>query len=127
MLAKDLRIVPLEPAFGAKGAVSAFRISFSYFDRYKAQMAVNFVINALLEQRQNQANANASGMSETLRQITQRKGGEVLEVLDPASLPASPAAPNRAVITLGGLFIGLLIGVIRIWRQRPVSAVLQPA
>jgi uncharacterized protein involved in exopolysaccharide biosynthesis len=61
-------------------------------------------------------------MSVALRQIYERKGGEVLEVLDPASLPTHPAAPNRLAISLAGLGIGLLIGVIRIWPRRPRAA-----
>jgi capsular polysaccharide biosynthesis protein len=127
MLANDLRIVPLEPTSEAKGAVAAFRISFSYYDRGKAQETVNALMNAFEEQWQKQAYAKAPQMSVALHQIYQRKGGEVLEVVDPASLPVAPVAPNRALISVAGMGIGLLIGVVRIWRWRPGAAVLQPA
>jgi hypothetical protein len=111
MRGNDLRIAPVE------GGVSAFRISFSYYDRYKAQQTVNSLMNAFDEHRQDQAKANAAQMSLAVRMITQRKAGEVLWVLDPASLPTFPVAPNRLAISLAGMGVGLLIGVIRLWRR----------
>lgn len=126
MVDNDLRIVPLEPPFGAKGAVSAFSISFSYHDRYKAQQTVNALMNAIVMFRQNQLKSNMPRMSVALQAITQRKGGEVLEVLDPPTIPTHPESPPRAAISLAGLGIGLLIGVIRLWRWPP-AATLQPA
>lgn len=45
-----------------------------------------------------------------------------LEVLDPPSLPVNPASPNRLVIVLIGLLLGLIVGgVIAQWRgnRRP--------
>jgi hypothetical protein len=123
---RDLHIVPLEPTPGARGAVSAFTISFTYSDRYKAQQAVNWLMNEF-ERVHFAKGRSASQGNATLYQIYQRKGGEVLEVLNPASLPTSPAAPNRAAISVAGFGIGLLIGVIMVWRQRPGAVVLQPA
>ncbi len=43
--------------------------------------------------------------------LTKRKAGENLEVLDPASLPQSPTAPNRWLIVGAGLGLGLALGV----------------
>jgi uncharacterized protein involved in exopolysaccharide biosynthesis len=124
MRANDLRIVPAAPTLEAKGIVSAFNISFSYYDRYKAQQAVNWLMNAFVEQRQKQTLLNMPRMSMALQQISQRKAGEVLEVVDPASLPTHPVAPNRAAISLAGLGIGLLIGVIRLWPWQPAAVPL---
>jgi capsular polysaccharide biosynthesis protein len=51
------------------------------------------------------------GESETAQAIDERKAGENLEVLDPASLPESPTEPNRLVIATIGTGIGFVIGV----------------
>jgi uncharacterized protein involved in exopolysaccharide biosynthesis len=66
-------------------------------------------------------------MSVAVHQIYRRKGGEVLEVVDPASMPVAPVAPNRLMISGIGMGIGLLIGLIRLWLWQQGTAVLQPA
>lgn len=43
--------------------------------------------------------------------LTKRKAGENLEVLDPASLPEAPTAPNRWLIVGVGVGLGLTVGV----------------
>ena len=43
--------------------------------------------------------------------LTKRKAGENLEVLDPASLPEVPFAPNRWLIVGAGIGLGLGLGV----------------
>jgi hypothetical protein len=119
MVANDLRIAPLGPASATKGADPAFRISFSYSDRYKAQATVQALMNRFDELNQVLAKrrAEASG-SVMLRAITQRKAGEGLDVLDTASLPTSPSNwPNRLTIAVGGFFVGLLVGAIRLVRR----------
>jgi succinoglycan biosynthesis transport protein ExoP len=40
-----------------------------------------------------------------------RQKGEHFEVLDAAVTPEKPAAPNRLLISIGGLFAGLILGV----------------
>jgi uncharacterized protein involved in exopolysaccharide biosynthesis len=48
----------------------------------------------------------------TAEEMERRKQGEMLEVLDPASLPISPDLPNRPlVITIGAAF-GLFLGIV---------------
>ena len=120
MLARDLRITVASPAFSATGTVSAFSISFSYSDRFKAQQTVQALMNKIDELYMDQQIVNAS-RSLRLHVITQRKEGEVLDVLDTASLPWSPVSPNRLVIASIGLGVGLLIGAVVIWFQRPRS------
>jgi succinoglycan biosynthesis transport protein ExoP len=44
-------------------------------------------------------------------EINNRKAGESLDLLDPASLPETPAAPNRWQIVMFGAFAGLMSGV----------------
>ncbi len=120
MIDRDIRIVPLP------GSAGAFRISFSYTDRYKAQSVVRELVTALVETNVLDARANASQMSPTLRDIEMHKAGENLEVLDPASLPEAPVAPNRLLIGAAGLGVGLLLGVLMLWRRRPGGPELQP-
>jgi uncharacterized protein involved in exopolysaccharide biosynthesis len=50
-------------------------------------------------------------LSATYEEVGKRKEGENLEVLDNASLPATPSAPNRWLICGIGLGAGLMVGV----------------
>jgi succinoglycan biosynthesis transport protein ExoP len=43
-------------------------------------------------------------------EINNRKAGETLDLLDPASLPETPTAPNRWQIVMMGAFAGLMAG-----------------
>ena len=43
-------------------------------------------------------------------EVAQRAQGESIAVIDPASLPQQPVAPNRPVLVLVGLFAGLAVG-----------------
>lgn len=51
-------------------------------------------------------------ISETAQNLEERKAGENLEVLDPASLPEQPAEPNRLLIAGMGIGAGLALGVV---------------
>ena len=50
-------------------------------------------------------------MSQTTQNLEQRGWGETLEVLDAASLPQSPAEPNRYEIGAAGIGLGLMVGL----------------
>jgi polysaccharide chain length determinant protein (PEP-CTERM system associated) len=50
-------------------------------------------------------------MSETSSNLEERKAGENLETLDPASLPEQAAEPNRLLIAGSGVGLGLFFGV----------------
>jgi succinoglycan biosynthesis transport protein ExoP len=50
-------------------------------------------------------------ISETAEEVEKRQQGEQLEVLDPASLPASPTEPKRPVIIAIGTAFGLILGL----------------
>ena len=127
MIAHDLRIAVLNPPSGTTGAASAFSISFSYSNKYKAQAVVHELVSAFTKRYLNTARSNASQVSVTLRNIHERRAGEHLEVIDPASLPELPVAPNRLAIAAAGLGIGLLLGTIRLCLRRPRTPALQPA
>jgi polysaccharide chain length determinant protein (PEP-CTERM system associated) len=50
-------------------------------------------------------------MSQTTQNLEERGWGETLDVLDPASLPQSPAQPNRYEIAAAGIGLGLMVGL----------------
>ncbi|PWU00840.1 MAG: hypothetical protein C5B51_24160 [Terriglobia bacterium] len=56
--------------------------------------------------------AKRRAISETSQNLEERKAGENLEVLDPASLPEQPAEPNRLAIAGAGTATGLILGII---------------
>jgi len=82
------------------GGVRAFSISCEYPDNLKAQAVVREVVARFFRLNQ--------GPSAV----------EILEVLDPASLPARPLAPNRPMIVTAGLFGGAVLGLLAVlvWR-----------
>jgi polysaccharide biosynthesis transport protein len=51
-------------------------------------------------------------ISETSQNLEERKAGENLEVLDPASLPEQPSEPNRLAIAGAGAAAGLILGIV---------------
>ncbi len=51
------------------------------------------------------------GQSELATDLENRRQGEMLELLDSASLPQTPAAPNRWIIIGVGTMIGLAVGM----------------
>lgn len=50
--------------------------------------------------------------SDLSKKLEERKQGELLEMLDPASLPLTPTEPTRAIIIGAGAGIGLLLGFL---------------
>ena len=95
---KALRIQLLQPQ---GGGVRAFSISCEYPDNLKAQAVVREVVARFFR-----LNQGPSAI-------------EILEVLDPASLPARPLAPNRPMIVTAGLFGGAVLGLLAVlmWRS----------
>ena len=56
-------------------------------------------------------------------ELRRRKGAESIDVLDPASLPETPVAPNRAVLAGAGLFAGLFLGAYAM-RRKPAATLM---
>jgi polysaccharide chain length determinant protein (PEP-CTERM system associated) len=50
--------------------------------------------------------------SETTQRLQEQHLGEQLEVLDPASLPVNPVEPNRWEISIIGVVMGMMIGLV---------------
>lgn len=78
---------------------------------------VNETRYAALQRDYQLARANYDDMSkrmeisETSSNLEERKAGENLETLDPASLPEQAAEPNRLMIAGAGIGLGLFLGV----------------
>lgn len=66
--------------------------------------------NLAREEYDNQA--KKLNVSDTARNLEEHKAGENLEVLDPASFPLQPAAPQRLIIAGAGTAIGLVVGIV---------------
>jgi uncharacterized protein involved in exopolysaccharide biosynthesis len=115
MRSRDIDIRMLKPP-GEPSGIPAFGISFTYPDRNKAQAVVRALVTGFTEQnvRVERARAKESG-DEKVNEIVYHKIGLNLEVLDPASLPEKPIAPNRLLIAALGLALGLLFGALALW------------
>jgi capsular polysaccharide biosynthesis protein len=101
MKSRDLRVSVLKPV-RERVPGTALAVSFRYGDRYKAQAVVRQVVTRMLE--------------ENLAQVGRHPAN--LQVLDPASLPQSPAEPNRLAILTLGLGLGLAGGIVATRRRR---------
>jgi hypothetical protein len=122
--ARDLSVTAVNPASGEAAAPAALRISFSYSDRVDLvqMLIISFQVQHLTTDRN-----NALQKGGKLLEITQRKAGESLDVLDPPSMPITPVTPDRPMIAAVGLGIGLLPGAIMLLVRRPQVPALQPA
>jgi uncharacterized protein involved in exopolysaccharide biosynthesis len=89
--------------------ITPFVVSFQHTDRYKAQAVVRVLVTRMTEQHVAEMRKRFDGPS---------PGMPNLEVLDPASLPEQPAEPNRIVIAMLGLGLGLAGGVVVSRRRR---------
>lgn len=84
---------------------SAFNVRFTYPDKVKAQQTVNALVSAFVEQNQEMQRGD-------------RSFGEVLEVVDTASLPVNPVSPYRFMYALSGSVLGFLLAtVIALFRR----------
>ena len=103
---EDLRITPVGD--------SAFRISYAYPDDAKAQLVVRAIITQFIELNVTAMRARMKDLKgdDPLVKLQEYKAGVNLEVLDPASLPQRPAAPNRTVVTALGITAGLVFGAL---------------
>jgi capsular polysaccharide biosynthesis protein len=108
---------------------SAFSISFTYPDRYKAQAVVFEVVSRFTELNADDLRARGIDMpaDNLVRRILEQKLGENLEVLDPASDPQQPIEPLRARWAVIGMGVGLLLGAITLWFRQSRSHTLQTA
>jgi uncharacterized protein involved in exopolysaccharide biosynthesis len=100
--APEVAVRPIASGLVTGGsAAPAFAISFSYFDRVKAQAQVNAFVTRLLSR-------NDAG--------EQEDGGawsaQTIEVLDNANLPEDAVSPDRTMFASVGLGVGVLTGFL---------------
>jgi hypothetical protein len=107
---RDLRITPV--------GANAFRIEFTYPDRYKAQRVVRELITQFAERFVSEQRARAVRAGGQVELADEWRAGPQLEVLDPATLPERPIFPNRLAIGGLGLPIGLFAGIYLQRRKR---------
>ena len=88
-----------------------FVVSFAYPDPVIAQKTTNALIARLVD-----ANLALAGKA------ADRKTGASLDLLDPASLPRNPTAPNRRQIAFLGLGAGVLAGILAVMFRRKSKA-----
>ena len=93
----------------------------------EAQSRARAVVMGFMEQYVTEERAL---QGDQIRFMAEHKMGPNLEVIDPASWPASPAKPNRVTAASLGLIAGLLAGVAMSWWRRPrapaITAMPQP-
>ncbi len=94
-LRQGLQVTPL----GTTGVI----LRFQHKDRIKAQAAVKDILAKL-----------------RLQSWTGHNNVADLRIIDPASIPQAPVSPNRSIIILGGLCIGLLVAGIVMKRPATV-------
>jgi uncharacterized protein involved in exopolysaccharide biosynthesis len=126
----DLHVDPL-PAPLPGGTPKAIRISFESFDPRKAQACVQALIDKLAGHRDHAPSDLLAGTAasfagkpvEPSGYYPWEPGRPYLEVLDPASVPETPASPNRFAIMGAGCLAGLLLGPVyaRLRRRSPHS------
>ena len=89
------------------GGATSFLISCENPDKLKAQAVVRELVSRFIEQ--NNAAQRNQGPST----------GQILEILDPPSLPQRHFFPNRAMIVTAGLLGGAMLGLLAVlvWRK----------
>jgi hypothetical protein len=93
----DIHIDELNVA-AVPGHPSAFQISFSYADRYKAQAVVDELITRFVKENLREVRAKWKESELDERAVIRiAHGTNGVEVLDPASLPRAASWPNRLV------------------------------
>jgi capsular polysaccharide biosynthesis protein len=118
---RDIRIASASPAsLNGLGLVTSLQISFEYPDSYKAQAVVRELVTKFTEgnvrayrdlPRGQMAGSLAFNVAAERKPDRDKVPGSlVLEVVDPATLPASPVSPNRPAAAAIGLLAGMLLG-----------------
>lgn len=130
---------------------SALMISFRYPDRFKAQQVVAAVVTKFADSEfitteadlmaapplPHRTKEDCIGTGNELVDCImayqgngfskatpprRRKSAELLDLLDPASLPETPVSPNRFQLAAAGLFAGLFLGAVAL-RRKPTLTV----
>jgi capsular polysaccharide biosynthesis protein len=88
-------------------AFPAYIVRFTYGDRNRAQRVVTDLVMVIMQENRKRQGA----------------GADLVEVLDPPSLPGMPISPNRRSFAVLGLVAGLLLGPLVLhFRRRTATA-----
>jgi uncharacterized protein involved in exopolysaccharide biosynthesis len=88
-------------------AFPAYIVRFTYGDRNQAQRVVADLVVVIMQENGKR----------------QAAGADLVEVLDPPSLPGMPISPNRRSFAVLGLVAGLLLGPLVLhFRRRTATA-----
>jgi capsular polysaccharide biosynthesis protein len=119
IMRRNIAIQPMSQPLAPPGDSRRFSISFSYPNRLKAQAAVSELVMRFFLRNIVETRARSATKSAEARFAVDREFGETLDLLEPASLPQNPVAPNRLAIAAAGLALGLLLGALapRLWRR----------
>jgi hypothetical protein len=122
----DIQIRPAEVP-GRNGAAPpvAFRVSFAYPDKAKAQAAVGELVTLLRQENAFIEQSKALGWQALWSQPVPFH--DRLDVVEPARLPARLTQPRREVFLACGAAGGLLLGVLAILFRRHPAAGLRVA
>ena len=126
MRSRDLRIQVVRPPLGSE---SAFTISFTYPDPYKASAVVRELVSQFEDRYLRAMDSRAMDLKhgDDVRKALEHKLGQNLEVLDPANVPEIPSGPGRLSFAASGLAFGLLAGALTLRLRRRRSPSLRPA
>jgi len=103
MMKQNIRIKP-SPAIVKGRAVPAFELGFRYPDAVAAQMVVNNLVSRYMD-------ANIKAIDRAAYERGERvQPRPTLELIDSASLPASPIFPRRKNFAAAGFGAGTLLG-----------------
>jgi LPS O-antigen subunit length determinant protein (WzzB/FepE family) len=108
-----------DQAVSVKEHAPSFEISFTYGEPAIAQAVVRELVTKAVEGNIREQRNHALAEGGQYKLMVEYKIGELLEVLDPASLPVAPVAPNRTVIAGLGFGAGLLLGAVTLALRRP--------
>jgi uncharacterized protein involved in exopolysaccharide biosynthesis len=99
---------------------STFEVSFTYPDGEKAQAVVRVLVARFTEQSsaEDWNQARLSGNPKAI-EISEHKLGRAIQVMDPPSDPETPASRNRAIVSIAGLALGALLGVVACRPRQP--------
>jgi len=125
-IGRDMRIEPIDlPGRNGAASPAAFRVSFSYPDKEKAQAVVGELVTLLQQRNVTIGRSQALEWEKLWSQPI--PFSESLEVVEPARLPAELTQPRREVFLAWGAAGGLLLGLLVILFRRHPRAGLRVA
>ncbi len=108
------------------GSDAEMHITFTDANRGNARQMLSWMSNALENWSTEGNRARCRDLGGANCRIFEYRLGQQLEITSPPSIPEAPVAPNRLLIALGGLTLGLAFGAFRLWRGGAATPAPQP-